>query len=65
VASFEADFVENRRQRALIAWKYRMHDTGHPLPTQMTSGRSKCFCGQPLAIPDVVGHIHQAHMGLN
>ena len=22
-----------------------MHDTGTPLPTQLPSGRSKCFCG--------------------
>lgn len=44
----EADFAENRRHRAFTAWKYRMHDTGTPLPTQMTNGRSQCFCGAPL-----------------
>jgi hypothetical protein len=60
----EADFAENRRQRAFTAWKYRMHDTGTPLPTQKPSGRSKCFCGVPLAIPEVADHVHQAHMDM-
>ena len=29
----DADFAENRRQRAATAWKYRMHDLGLPMPT--------------------------------
>jgi hypothetical protein len=60
----DADFVENRRARAFTAWKYKMWDSNHRLPTQMTSGRSKCFCGQALAIPDVADHVHQAHMDM-
>ncbi len=60
----EADFVENRRQRAFTAWKYRMHDTGTLLPTQLASGQSKCFCGAPLTIASVDSHIEQAHMDM-
>jgi hypothetical protein len=59
-----ADFAENRRHRATTAWKYRMHDTGTPLPTQLSSGRSKCFCGAPLTIATVDGHIDQDHMDM-
>jgi hypothetical protein len=60
----EADFAENRRQRAATAWKNRMHDTGTPLPTQMSDGRSQCFCGAPLTIDTVDAHIAQAHMDM-
>jgi len=60
----EADFAENRRLRAAMAWKYRMHDTGTPLPTQMTDGRSQCFCGAPLTNATVGVHIEQAHMDI-
>ena len=60
----EADFAENRRRRAFTAWKYHMHETGTPLPTQTTSGRSKCFCGAPLTIQSVDSHIEQAHMDM-
>jgi hypothetical protein len=35
-----------------------------PLPTQLTSGQSKCFCGAPLTIAAVYGHIEQAHMDM-
>jgi hypothetical protein len=60
----EADFAENRRHRAFTASKYRMHDTGTPLPTQMTDGRSQRFCGAPLTIATVDAHIQQAHMDM-
>ena len=60
----EADFAENRRQRAFTAWKYRMHDTGHQMPTCFPSGRSKCFCGAPLTIQSVDRHIEHAHMDM-
>jgi hypothetical protein len=61
----EADFTENRRVRAATAWKYRMHDLGLPMPTQMASGRSKCFCGAALTtIRSVDEHIRQAHMDM-
>src|SRR3954451_18552517 len=58
----EADFAENRRHRAVTAWKYRMHDTGTPLPTQMSDGVSRCFCGAPLTNATIDEHIRQAHM---
>ncbi len=57
----EGDFAENQRQRAFTAWKYRMHDTGTPRPTQMASGRSRCFCGAAINISDVDRHIGEAH----
>ena len=60
----EADFAENRRDRAFTAWKYRMHDTGTLLPTQLASGRSKCFCGAALTIASVDDHIRQTHMDM-
>jgi hypothetical protein len=41
----DADLAEHRRERAWMAWKYRMWGCGK-LPTQETSGRSKCFCGR-------------------
>lgn len=60
----EADFAENRRQRAATAWKYRMHDTGTRMPTQLPSGRSKCFCGSELTIVSTDAHIEAAHMDM-
>jgi hypothetical protein len=60
----EADFVENRRLRAFTAWKYRMLDTGTPLPTQMTDGRSQCFCGAPLTNATIDAHIQQTHLDM-
>ena len=60
----EEDFAENRRYRTTTSWKYRMHDTGTPLPTQLASGRSKCFCGAPLTIATVDDHVNQAHMDI-
>jgi hypothetical protein len=60
----EEDFAENRRHRAFTAWKYRMHDTGTPLPTQMSDGRSLCFCGAPLTNATIDAHIQQAHMDM-
>jgi len=60
----EADFAENRRLRAATAWKYWMHDTGTLLPTQLASGRSKCFCGAALTIASVDDHIRQTHMDM-
>lgn len=41
----EADFQAWRDQRGFTTWKYRMHDTGTKLPTELASGQSHCFCG--------------------
>jgi hypothetical protein len=32
------------------------------MPTCFSSGRSKCFCGAPLTLQSVDGHIEQAYM---
>ena len=58
----EADFQEWREAQAFTAWKYRMFDTGHRLPTQSTDGRSTCFCGVGLTIGSVPDHVRSAHL---
>jgi hypothetical protein len=58
----EADFQECRDERAFTAWKYRMWDTGQRLPTQVTDGRSTCFCGARLTIGSVSDHVRSAHL---
>ena len=58
----DADFQEWRAAQAFTAWKYRMWDTGHRLPTQSTDGRSKCFCGAALTIASVPDHVRSAHL---
>jgi hypothetical protein len=58
----EADFREWREAQAFTAWKYRMWDTGHRLPTQATTGRSTCFCGAVLTIGDADDHVRAAHL---
>ena len=58
----DADFQEWRYAQASTAWKYRMWDTGHRLPTESTDGRSKCFCGAGLTIGGAPDHVRSAHM---
>jgi hypothetical protein len=57
-----ADFAEYRQHRAFTAWKYAMWDARRPLPTQMNSGRSTCFCGAEIDLGSMTGHIYSAHM---
>jgi len=57
-----ADFQAWRDHQALTAWKYGMHDRGLPLPTQSTSGRSRCFCGAEIDNKTAVDHIRACHM---
>ena len=54
-------FQEWRDQRDLTAWKYAMWIASMKMPTQVSSGKSKCFCGAPIDI--VSAHIHalEAH----
>jgi hypothetical protein len=54
----EADFQAWRHQRDSTAWKYAMWVK---LPTQVTSGRSRCFCGGDLTISGVPDHVRSAH----
>jgi hypothetical protein len=56
-----ADFQAWRYQRDSTAWKYEMWDRGFRLPTQTTTGRSKCFCGADLTVDGVTDHVRTAH----
>ena len=59
----EADFQAWRNQQAHTAWKYAMWDAGLKLPTQIPSGRARCFCGTPISIGSgMEQHIYTAHM---
>jgi hypothetical protein len=58
----EADFAAWRKQRAWTAWKYAMRDAGLPLPTQLSSGRARCFCGATIDIRGTAPHVYQAHL---
>ena len=58
----EADFNEYRKHRAWTAWKYAMWDSGCKLPTQLASGRSRCFCGAVIDTKGMSQHVHAAHM---
>jgi hypothetical protein len=51
-----------RHQRAWTAWKYAMHEANLPLPTQLTSGRSKCFCGAEIDIAGIEDHVATHHL---
>jgi hypothetical protein len=55
-------FDEYRRDRAFHRWKGRMWAEGKPLPTQLASGRSECFCGAPIDIETSWRHIYDKHM---
>jgi hypothetical protein len=56
-----ADFQAWRHDRDWTAWKYAMWGAHLKLPTQTTTGRSKCFCGADLTISGVPDHIGSAH----
>ena len=56
------DFDEWRRHQAFTAWKYAMWDAGCRLPTQNTSGRSRCFCGAEIDLRTNEGHVYSTHM---
>ena len=58
----KADFDEHRRYRALEAWKRAMRETGCKLPTQVTEGLSRRFCGAPIEIKNVERHVYAAHL---
>jgi hypothetical protein len=58
------DFDAYRRDRAFTVWKYAMWDAGCRLPTQVPSGRSRCFCGAEIDQQTVNSHIYSAHMAV-
>jgi hypothetical protein len=57
----DADFRAWRYHGDSTSWKYAMWDRGCKLPTQLPTGRSKCFCGADLTISGVPDHIRAAH----
>jgi hypothetical protein len=58
----KTDFHKHRRYRALEAWKLTMWDRGCKLPTQVTDGLSRCFCGATIEIKNVEHHVYAAHL---
>jgi hypothetical protein len=38
-----------------------MWDAGMKLPTQLPSGRARCFCGAAIDIAGVTEHVRTAH----
>lgn len=59
------DFQEWRDFRDWTAWKYAMHDANCQLPTENTSGRSRCFCGAEIGLKDILGHALAVHRPVN
>jgi hypothetical protein len=57
----DADFDKWRDQRDFTAWKYTMWDARMKLPTQLPSGRSRCYCGASIDIKGAGAHIRSAH----
>jgi hypothetical protein len=49
--------------QAFTAWKYEMHDAGCRMPTQDTTGQSRCFCGAEITTAGLADHIWTKHMG--
>ena len=59
----DAMLDEWRKQQAWTAWKYSMTDAKCQMPTQSSSGRSHCFCGEEITIAGVSDHVYAEHMG--
>lgn len=60
----EAHYELWRQSRDFHAWKGRMQAARLPLPSQRTSGRSHCFCGEELTVAGVPDHVQTKHRGL-
>jgi hypothetical protein len=60
----EAHYEIWRQSRDFHAWKYRMHDERLMMPTQLTSGIARCFCGAEITNSSVPQHIQAAHRGI-
>lgn len=54
---------EWRKHQAFTAWKYAMWDAKCRMPTQSTTGRSRCFCGDEITSDAIEAHIQRRHMG--
>ena len=55
------DFDEYRYERAHLAWKYKMWDTGCRMPTQAAAERSRCFCGVEITTAIISDHPSATH----
>jgi hypothetical protein len=55
--------TEWHHDRAWTAWKYAMREAGCKLPSQTTTGVSRCFCGAEITAESVPGHVDAEHMG--
>ncbi|BAR61943.1 hypothetical protein NK6_8796 [Bradyrhizobium diazoefficiens] len=60
----EAHYELWRQNRDFQAWKGRMHDEHLQLPTQRTSGRSRCFCGAEITDAGIPDHVRTNHRGI-
>jgi hypothetical protein len=60
----EAHFEACPRSRDFHAWKYRMSDERCRMPTQNTTGQSKCFCGAEITIRSTDEHVLTEHRGI-
>jgi hypothetical protein len=38
-----------------------MHDAGLRLPTQLSCGRARCFCGAEIDIASMSPHVNERH----
>jgi hypothetical protein len=60
----EDDFQEWREAEAWTRWKHAMWDSRDQLPTQTTSGRSRCFCGDTITIGGMGEHVRSTHLNM-
>ncbi|WP_028164159.1 hypothetical protein [Bradyrhizobium elkanii] len=58
----EADFQAWQQSQVFTAWKHAMWEAGMKLPTQTTSGVSRCFCGATIDIAGTEAHVYSEHM---
>lgn len=62
-ARTERDFERWRESRDFTAWKYAMRDANLKLPTELTGGLARCFCGEPIDDASIRDHIRSRHAG--
>ncbi len=60
----KANFEAYRREHAFQKWRHRMWSEGLKMPTQLASGRSKCFCGAAINLENTEQHVCKKHMDL-
>ena len=60
----KANFEAYRRDQPFHKWRHRMWSEGLKMPTQLASGRSKCFCGAAINLENTEQHVYRKHMDL-